>query len=257
MATGLLPLTFGEATKFSQILLDADKEYEATLRLGIETDTGDAEGRVTATVAAEWDGARLEQALAALRGEIDQIPPMHSALKRDGKPLYEYARAGIEIERAPRRVCIHQLELLEATADSLTIRVGCSKGTYIRSLAIDLGRMLGCGAHLTALRRTRIGPFAVGQACSLEALEALAVEARDGLLAPPDALVQHFPPIELPPADGQALLQGRVVGVPVAVPGPARVYSEGRFLGLGEVGPDQRLAARRLIATQAAVLVQS
>lgn len=257
MATGLLPLTFGEATKFSQMLLDADKVYEATLRLGVETDSGDADGRVIATAAVEWDDARLEQALAALRGQIDQIPPMHSALKRDGKPLYEYARAGIEVERAPRRVTIHQLELLQATAETLTLRVGCSKGTYIRSLAIDLGRLLGCGAHLTALRRTRIGPFAVEGACSLGDIEALPPEARDGLLAAPDALIRDFPAVELTPADGHALLQGRVVGAANALPGLVRVYAGGRFLGLGEVGPDRKLAARRLIATQGAVPMQS
>lgn len=257
MATGLLPLTFGEATKFSQMLLDADKVYEATLRLGSETDTGDAEGRVIATAPVEWDDARLEPALAALRGEIDQIPPMHSALKRDGKPLYEYARAGIEVERAPRRVTIHVLELLHATAETLTIRVGCSKGTYIRSLAIDLGRLLGCGAHLSALRRTRIGPFAVAEACSLGDIEALPLEARDGLLAAPDALVRHLPAIELTPADGHALLQGRVVAAAAELSGLVRVYAGGRFLGLGELGPDRKLAARRLIATQGAVHMQS
>jgi tRNA pseudouridine55 synthase len=174
MATGLLPLTFGEATKFSQMLLDADKAYEATVRLGIETDTGDAEGRPIASAPVSVTPDEVARALSLFTGEIEQVPPMYSALKCAGKPLYEYARAGIEIERAPRKVRIHALEFVALEGDAFRIRVDCSKGTYIRTLAIDLGRALGCGAHLSALRRTRIGPFAVDAAVTLAALEAAA-----------------------------------------------------------------------------------
>jgi len=250
MATGLLPLTFGEATKFSQMLLDADKAYEATVQLGIETDTGDAEGRPIASAPVNVTPQAVAQALAQFRGDIEQVPPMYSALKCAGKPLYEYARAGIEIERAPRKVRIHALELLAIDDASFRIRVDCSKGTYIRSLAMDLGRALGCGAHLSALRRTRIGPFAVETAVTLATLEAAASpEARDGLLAPADALAAHLPCIELAPEHGHALLQGRVVPSPRETCGLVRVYAEGRFVGLGECDGQGWLSPKRLIAT--------
>uniref|UniRef100_UPI0035ADC3C5 tRNA pseudouridine(55) synthase TruB n=1 Tax=Thauera aminoaromatica TaxID=164330 RepID=UPI0035ADC3C5 len=189
MASGLLPLTFGEATKFSQMLLDADKTYEAVVRLGVDTDSGDAEGKVLATRPVAVDRAALEAVLERFRGEIEQVPPMYSALKRDGKALYEYARAGIELERAARRVVIHALELLDFAGERFTIRVHCSKGTYIRSLAMDIGAALGCGAHLAALRRTAIGAFDLSGALTLEALEAAGEGGRDALLAPVDALV--------------------------------------------------------------------
>lgn len=251
MATGLLPLTLGEATKFSQMLLDADKGYEATVRLGIETDTGDAEGTAIATAAVHVTDDSIRQALAALTGEIEQVPPMYSALKRDGKPLYEYARAGIEVERAARRVTIHSLELLGVEGDSLRIRVDCSKGTYIRTLAIDLGRSLGCGGHLTELRRTRIGPFNVDEAVTLTALEAVPPESRTGLLAPVDALVVHLPRIELDASQAALLLQGRVLAVPCGAAGLVRIYGEGRYLGLGECDGNGKLAPKRLVSTVA------
>lgn len=249
MATGLLPLTFGEATKFSQMLLDADKTYEATLCLGVETDSGDAEGQVVATAPVAFGPDLLEEALESLRGAIEQIPPMHSALKRDGKPLYEYARAGIEVERAPRRVTIHSLELLEAAPDRLQLRVACSKGTYIRSLAMDLGRKLGCGAHLTALRRTRIGPFGIEAACTLARIEESGA-ARDDLLAGPDALVAHLPAIRLAGEQGDALMLGRTFQLDGYAPGLVRVYSQEQFIGLAEIRPDRMLVARRLVSTQ-------
>jgi tRNA pseudouridine55 synthase len=250
MATGLLPLTFGEATKFSQMLLDADKGYEAVVRLGVETDTGDAEGQVIATAGVAVDRVKVEAALARFRGEIEQVPPMYSALKRDGKPLYEYARAGIEVERKARVVSIHALELLDFDGETFSIRVDCSKGTYIRTLAIDLGRALGCGAHLAALRRTRIGPFTASGAVTLEALEAAAEgEARDALLAPADALVAHLPAIELDPAAAAAILQGRQLPLPGTAPGLLRLYAAGRFLGLGETNGEGRLLPKRLVAT--------
>lgn len=254
MATGLLPLTFGEATKFSQMLLDADKEYEATVRLGAETDTGDAEGQVTVTRPVSVSEQEIRAALLPLTGEIYQVPPMYSALKRDGKPLYEYARAGIELELAPRRVTIHRLELLDWKPDEFRIRVACSKGTYIRTLAIDLGRILGCGGHLTALRRTRIGPFSVGEgAVELAHLEATVAEQREGLLAPADALVSHLPRVELDAVQAGALLQGRALGLPQCPRGLVRVYGEGRFLGLGEAAQEGKLLPKRLISTAAPV----
>ena len=206
MATGLLPLTFGEATKFSQMLLDADKTYEAVVQLGVETDSGDAEGSVVATHPVAVDLAQLEAVLARFRGEIEQVPPMYSALKRNGKALYEYARAGIEVEREARRVTIHALDLLDFGGDRFTVRVACSKGTYIRSLAMDIGAALGCGAHLSALRRTRIGPFDVADAVSLDTLEACAAEARVGLLASADTLVAVYPELQLDGEQARGLL---------------------------------------------------
>ncbi|MBA4741913.1 MAG: tRNA pseudouridine(55) synthase TruB [Azoarcus sp.] len=251
LATGLLPLTFGEATKFSQTLLDADKAYEATIRLGVETDSGDAEGCIVATAPVAVDRASLDAALDGLRGEIEQIPPMHSALKRDGRPLYEYARAGIEVERAPRRVSIHCLDLLAFDGADIRVAVRCSKGTYVRSIAHDLGRALGCGGHLTALRRTAIGPFGVADAVTLDTLEAESEPARRDLLAPADRLLS-CPPLELDHGQAQAILQGRVLRAEAAPAGPVRLHCKNRFLGLGEVGPDGMLRARRLVAADPA-----
>lgn len=250
MASGLLPLTFGEATKFSQMLLDADKTYEAVVRLGVDTDSGDAEGTVTATRPVAVDRPVLEAVLARFRGEIEQVPPMYSALKRDGKALYEYARAGIELERAPRRVRIHALELLDFAGDRLAIRVHCSKGTYIRSLAVDIGAALGCGAHLAALRRTAIGDFDLADAVTLDRLEAAGEGGRDALLAPVDALVAAFPVVRLDAAAARALLQGRTLALPGGTPGMrVRAYGPAGFLGVAQWQEDGRLAARRLIAT--------
>lgn len=249
MASGLLPLTFGEATKFSQILLDADKTYEAGVRLGVETDTGDAEGEILRRAAVDVDRARLCEVLAGFVGEIDQIPPMHSALKRDGKPLYEYARAGIELEREARRVVIHELELREFSDEHFVIRVRCSKGTYIRSLAMDIGAALGCGAHLDALRRTGIGAFSVESSVTLAAVEEVAFDARDAMLAPVDALVAHFGRIDLDPTDAAGILQGRALRLAQSGCGTVRIYGGRRFLGLAEWHSDGSLRPKRLIAT--------
>lgn len=174
-ATGLLVCCFGKATKISGLLLDADKAYEATIQLGVETDAGDLTGNITAT-AENFTGVTEDQVhavLPAFRGAIQQVPPMYSALKRDGKPLYEYARQGIELDRPPRDVSIHQLEIIEFTPTELRVFVQCSKGTYIRTLAQDIGRALGCYAHLTALRRTQVGPFTLDSSIELEALQNL------------------------------------------------------------------------------------
>jgi tRNA pseudouridine55 synthase len=211
LATGLLPLCFGAATKFSQVSLDADKRYTATLKLGQCTTTGDAEGEVVATNTEALSGlslTQIEAACAAFMGEIDQVPPMHSALKHQGRALYEYARQGIEIERAPRRVQIHAIDILCWQDDRLEIDVRCSKGTYIRTLAEDIGQRLGCGAHLSALRRTGSGPLDVAQAVSLEALAAMDEAQRDTFLLPPDALLAHWPAVQLPEAEAGRLMAG-------------------------------------------------
>lgn len=250
MATGLLPLTFGEATKFSQMLLDADKTYEAVMQLGVETDSGDAEGRVVATHPVAVTEAAVVEVLSRFRGDIEQVPPMYSALKRDGKALYEYAREGIELERGARRVTIHALELLAFDGDRFGIRVACSKGTYIRTLAMDIGAALGCGAHLCALRRTRIGAFDVSEAVTLERLEAAPADERDALLAPVDALVGEFDVVALTAEEATWLLQGRTLRLAKQeAPGPVRAYGPHGFLGLAQWQADGALAPRRLIAT--------
>ncbi|MCL2161770.1 MAG: tRNA pseudouridine(55) synthase TruB, partial [Betaproteobacteria bacterium] len=215
MASGLLPLTFGEATKFSHMLLEADKTYEAGVKLGIQTDTGDAEGTVLSVQPVAVDETRLCTALARFTGEIEQTPPMYSALKRDGKPLYEYARAGIEVDRPPRRVTIIELTLLAFQKDRIVLRIACSKGAYIRSLAMDIGVALGCGAHLDALRRTRIGDFDVSASVTLDAIEGSAPDQRDALLAPVDTLLKSFPKLDLESAAARLILQGQ----PLCPPG--------------------------------------
>lgn len=247
LASGLLPLCFGEATKFSADLLDADKTYEAELKLGVETDTGDAEGQVTATATVNVEKAQFLALLPQFTGPVEQVPPMHSALKRDGRPLYELARKGIEVERAPRAVTIHTLELLEFAGDLVRIRVSCSKGTYIRVLAADLGRALGCGAHLTALRRTRVGALDLHGAVTLAELEALAEEARPERLAPVDALLSTLPQVELDAAAAERFSHGNPVALPVALAGKIRVYADGRLLGVGEPGVGGRLWPKRLV----------
>ncbi|MBN9421674.1 MAG: tRNA pseudouridine(55) synthase TruB, partial [Candidatus Accumulibacter sp.] len=197
LATGLLPVCFGEATKFSSDLLDADKTYEADVLFGVTTDTGDAQGAVLEQRAVAFDRAALDAVLERFRGPISQIPPMYSALKRDGKPLYELARQGIEVERAARAVTIHELALLSFEGERCRLRVCCSKGTYIRTLAEDIGAALGCGAHLTALRRTVVGPLTLIGAATLDELAALDESARPLHLQAPDALLQTLPVVRL------------------------------------------------------------
>jgi tRNA pseudouridine55 synthase len=250
-ADGLLPLCFGEATKFSAYLLDADKRYRAVLQLGVTTSTGDPEGAVLLTreVAVSCDD--VNALLPRFTGEIEQIPPMHSALKHQGRPLYEYARQGIEIERRPRRVHIRALQLLECAPPRVVLDVQCSAGTYVRTLAQDIGEALGCGAHLVALTRTAAGGFALEHAHALAELEALPAEKRQSLLSAADDLVAHLPSVELNAAAAEALCQGRTVPLASCPAGLTRVYREDRrFIGLGEVIED-RLVPRRLISTQA------
>ena len=248
LATGLLPLCFGEATKFAGELLEADKSYDAVVRLGVTTDTADAEGQVLETRPVAVTRGQVEAAVQRFSGEIMQVPPMHSALKRDGKPLYEYARAGIEIDRQPRRVTIHAIRLLGFDAETLSLSVDCSKGTYIRTLAEDVGRVLGCGAHLAGLRRTRIGRLSLDHAITLAELTALTLAERDARLAPADSLLMDLPAAELGELDATRLAHGQ----PVRWSGPAggrlRAYGGGRFLGLCLLTPDGYLTPRRLVA---------
>lgn len=253
LATGLLPLCFGEATKFSGELLNADKRYVATVQLGITTDTADAEGTVLQRRPVTSSLADVEAALAAFVGELDQVPPMYSALKRDGKPLYEYARAGIEVERAARRVCIHELRLLAGQGDfangRFVFEVHCSKGTYVRTLAADIGDRLGCGAHLGALRRTGIGVLGVAQAYSLPMLEALTAEARDALLLPPDSLLASLAEAQLDVADATRLRYGQAVRWSGEEGSRLRVYdAEHRFIGICRQSADGWLQPQRLVA---------
>ncbi|MBX9847812.1 MAG: tRNA pseudouridine(55) synthase TruB [Rhodocyclaceae bacterium] len=248
LATGLLPLCFGEATKFAGELLDADKAYEATLKLGQTTTTADAEGEVLQTRPVQVDQARLDAAMQRFTGPICQVPPMYSALKRDGKPLYEYARAGVELEREARDVVIHSLRLLEWKGDSVRIAVDCSKGTYVRTLAEDIGELLGCGAHLTALRRTRIGDIYLNGAVTLDALET--ATDRDALLHPTESLLAELPEVRLDAADSDRMLHGQSLSWAEAVPAQRfRTYAaDGRFIGLCQIDAQGRLAPKRLVA---------
>jgi tRNA pseudouridine55 synthase len=249
LATGLLPLCFGEATKFAGELLGADKSYRATLRLGVTTDSADSDGSVLLTRAIDVNTDKWRIAMADFRGEIDQIPPMHSALKRDGKPLYEYARQGIELPREARRITIYRLELVSFVGDEAVIEVDCSKGTYIRTLAADLGEALGCGAHLTALRRTRIGWLNVADAVSLDHLEAQACADRDTSLSPVDMLLADVPIASLNSFEVERVTHGQGIRWEGAPGSRKRLYApEGRFLGLAEQSADGWLNPRRMVA---------
>jgi len=251
-ATGLLPLCFGEATKFAGELLTADKHYLATVCLGMATDSGDATGRPLQQAPINVGRAEVEALLPDFRGEIEQVPPMHSALKRDGKPLYAYARAGIELERDSRRVFIHELELRHWQGEGFELEVVCSKGTYVRTLAADIGDRLGCGAHLSALRRLAIGSFSVAQALTPTDLQAMSEAERDACLLPVDALLADLPVARLGPADTRRMLHGQGIDW-VAAPGQRyRLYGDdGQFIGLGAIDDDGLLSPRRLVATQA------
>ena len=233
LATGLLPLCFGEATKFSADLLDADKTYEAVLKLGVTTDSGDAEGKVTATARVNTEKAAILKLLPHFTGDIQQIPPMHSALKRNGRPLYELARQGIEVERKARAVTIYAIDLLDFAGDSLTLRVACSKGTYIRVLAADIGAALGCGAHLTALRRTRVGDLDLDGAVTLAELEGLDETGRLAHLKPVDALLHTLPILTVEGDAAQRFSHGNPVDLPAGLSGKIRVYENGKLIGIG------------------------
>jgi tRNA pseudouridine55 synthase len=253
-ADGLLPVCLGEATKFSHLLLDADKTYVATVRLGVVTSTGDAEGEVIASQPPVTDRGLILQTLQKFRGEIVQTPPMYSALKHQGVPLYEYARKGVEIERQPRTIQVYELQLIELKEYLLTIRVHCSKGTYVRVLAEDIGAALGCGASLSALTRTRTGSFDLGNtlACTLDALTIMPEVERMRLLLPVDALLGGLPALTVSAAEAERLLLGQKLGLKEAgIIGFARIYGPNqRFLGLVEVGQGGRTVPHRLLAQQ-------
>lgn len=253
IATGLLPICLGEATKMSAFILDADKGYRVTVKLGVRTTTGDTEGEAAEIRPVPGlSSAQIESVLARFRGPIQQIPPMHSALKRDGQPLYKLAHQGIEIEREPRPVTIHQLTLVELRNDELDLEVLCSKGTYIRTLAEDIGEVLGCGGHVSMLRRTVAGPFTLDRAYTLDQLAQIRNEsfaALDDCLLPTESALIGWPDVSLSDDLVYHLLRGQAVLVPrVPLEGFVKLYGGGRFLGVGHILDDGRVAPKRLIA---------
>ena len=256
LATGVLPICLGEATKLSQYLLDSDKSYRTTAKLGIRTTTGDAEGETVSERPVAITAGDLEPVLARFRGPIEQVPSMYSALKHNGKPLYEYARQGIEIERPARKVNIDRLTLIEFLGDELVLEVDCSKGTYIRTLVEDIGEMLGCGAHVAQLRRLKAGPYEEAQSYTIETLEQMRSEglSLDSLLLAQDSAVSHWPAVMLGDISAEFLLKGQPVQVARApTSGFVRIYllvenQPNVFLGIGEIQDDGLVAPRRLIA---------
>ncbi len=250
LATGLLPICFGDATKFAHALLDADKAYVALLRLGVTTTTGDAEGEVVQTLPVTSSRDDVEAVLRRFVGRIAQVPPRYAALKRDGRSYYEYARQGVEIVRHPRPVEIRELALLAWRETEFELCVRCGKGTYIRALAEDIGAALGCGAHLGALARTASGDFTLDDALTLEALEQRALAARDAALLPVDALVTALARLDLDRGDAARLANGQSVTQAGVEDGMVRVYAAGIFAGVATVAGGV-LRARRLVAQAA------
>ena len=251
LATGLLPVCFGEATKFSTGLLDADKTYRALVKLGQTTTTGDAEGEITSSCDVVLHEQQVRAALRNFIGEISQVPPMHSALKHQGKPLYEYIRKGETIERASRSVTIHELVLESFADDEMEISVRCSKGTYVRTLAEDIGLALGCGAHLRGLRRTAIAGFNLDNAYTLDQLEAMNMQERDACLLPLDCMLQDLPMLELDAVQVTRMAQGQRLGIDADLPdGKVRLYGAGKFIGVAEL-LGRRLAPDRLLSSVA------
>ncbi len=249
LATGLLPICLGEATKFAQFVTDADKSYVAKVKFGMTTTTGDAEGEVIATKPVAVDRTQLEAACQQFLGEIQQVPPMYSALKHEGKALYEYARAGIEVERKVRIVTIQAITVDALEDDIATITVTCSKGTYIRTLAEDIGNALDCGAHLVGLRRTETAGYTLASSVTVEALEAMEQSARDDLLLPVDSAVESLPSVTLDEDARYYLMLGQAVWVAGQIPDTSlRLYDEtANFLGLGFLQDDGKIAPKRLI----------
>ncbi len=259
LATGVLPLCFGEATKFSQFLLDSDKTYSTTIVLGVATNSGDAEGEVISeSDASQITCEQIEAALPAFRGLISQVPSMFSAIKVNGQPLYKLARQGKVIERKARQVTIHQLDLIDFRPGinaEVDLQISCSKGTYIRSIAEDLGESLGCGGHVSVLRRTVVGPYSIDESVSLDTLQALRDDkdfsAMDDLLQPLSSALGHLPEVALTESAGFYMRQGQPVQVPhMPTEGMVRISLEsGDFLGVGEILDDGRVTPRRLITT--------
>ncbi|MEO8402310.1 MAG: tRNA pseudouridine(55) synthase TruB [Gammaproteobacteria bacterium] len=255
LATGMLPICFGEATKVSQFLLDSDKHYLVDIKLGVKTTTGDAEGEIIATQpVTDVTPERLVDVLRQFLGDIQQIPPMFSALKHQGKPLYELARKGIEVERKPRPVTIHSLHLIALNEDILSLDVHCSKGTYVRTLAEDIGTELGCGAHVCSLRRSAVSPYQQNKMYTFQELEEIlneyGVDALQQCLLPMDTSVQHLPAIKLSSSATFYIRMGQPVIVPhLPTEGCVRIFSDdAQFIGIGEVMDDGRIAPRRLIS---------
>lgn len=255
LATGVLPLCFGEATKFSQYLLSSDKKYWVKIKLGVATDSGDADGQVVRTAPVEGITAeRVEDALRFFRGEIDQVPSMFSAIKHRGQPLYKLARQGIEIEREARRVTVYSNELLAVEGESLTLAIHCSKGTYVRTIAEELGEILGCGAHVFALRRTAAGPYDEEDLVTFEELAAAREKGSlDPFLLPVASAVRGWPEVRLTDNTAYYLRQGQPVIVPHAPTSGWVRLSEvvadksTKFIGVGEILDDGRVAPRRLV----------
>ena len=248
LATGLLPICLGEATKFSHYLLDADKRYQTVVRLGQTTTTADREGEVLQERAIPvLDAVMIEAALAQFRGAIMQVPPMYSALKKDGRPLYELARQGIEIERQARPVTIYELNLIDFTPDSLVLEVTCSKGTYIRVLGEDIGEALGCGGHLTHLHRTQTGHFEIIPSYTIEYLETLTEAERDALLLSVYAPVEHFPRVQLPEGREKYFGNGQESNIEHEAAAEVLVFNGDLCLGLAEITDKKRLVPKRLL----------
>lgn len=253
LADGLLPICFGAATKVSAFLLDADKHYLVRVKMGVTTTTADAEGEVLetrpVTGISEQD---IQRVITGFQGDIEQIPPMYSALKHKGERLYKLAREGVEIEREPRRVTIHSITMQNYIEPEFDLEVHCSKGTYIRTLAEDIGEKLGCGAHVSALRRTGVGPYEADSMVTMEQIQQLATEgfsALDELLLPIDSALQSWPEVKLTPDGTFYLRQGQAVLVPNApTQGMVRLYdANGSFMGAGEILDDGRVAPRRMM----------
>jgi tRNA pseudouridine55 synthase len=257
LATGLLPICFGEATKFSYALLNADKAYRASLRLGQTTTTGDAEGEITAEHPVEVQQSDVDIVLAKFRGEIQQLPPMHSALKHLGKPLYEYIRKGETIERELRSVVIHELLLNSFSGNEMDITVRCSKGTYIRTLAEDIGAALGCGAHLIGLRRTAIAHFDLSNSYNLQQLAAMNDEERTACVLPLESLMPDMPRLQLDAVQVQRLAQGQRLGLDTGLrDGKVSLHGPQGFIGVGLL-QGRRLAPERLLSDVAKQAAQT
>lgn len=253
LASGLLPVCLGEATKLSGFLLNHDKRYQVRIRWGITTDTGDAEGKIlTSSPVPQLTREQMQSVLQHFQGEILQKPPMYSALKHQGRRLYALARQGIEVERTPRPVTLHALNILSMGADELELDVRCSKGTYIRTLAEDLGQALGCGGHVTRLRRTGVGDLTLDQACTEAWLADVPAADRLKVLLPPDRIVEYLPAVVLSDETGFCVQHGQAVRVAESpMTGWVRLYvGQTRFLGMGEILTDGRVAPRRLLCSR-------
>ncbi|HIE0017061.1 TPA: tRNA pseudouridine(55) synthase TruB [Serratia marcescens] len=260
LATGMLPICLGEATKFSQYLLDSDKRYRVIAKLGQRTDTSDADGQIVQERPVNFTQAQLDAALDTFRGDIQQVPSMYSALKYQGKKLYEYARQGIEVPREARSITVYELQFIRWEGDELELEIHCSKGTYIRTITDDLGELLGCGAHVIYLRRLQVATYPIARMVTLEQLNALVAQAQeqaiapgellDPLLMPMDSPVENYPEVNLLPVVAGYVKQGQpvqVAGVPAS--GLVRITEgeERKFIGVGDIAEDGRVAPRRLV----------